>query len=374
MKKKILFIVTEDWYFISHRLKLAKYLRKKGFEVSVCCKDTGKISDIKKNGIVHYPLSVDRKSLSIIKFFNESISIIKTVRDINPDIVHLISMRPIIIGIFSSLFVHSRFCATFTGMGFLFIKKNFKLYLLRKLIIIYLRFFLKFKNLYFIVQNKDDKNFFKSNFKLKKKSLTVIRGSGIDINYFKYHSEKTKNEVRLAYAGRILEDKGVLCLVEAYKIAKAKNASLSLYIAGSLDEENPSSISKEHFNQIINFKDINYLGKINNIKKYWQEANIAVLLSKREGLPLSLLEAAAIGRPIISTDVTGSREIAINNYNAINIKVGDVLECSKAIIKLSRNKILRKKYGKNSRKLVESDMALDHICNQYYSLYREIIC
>ena len=373
MKKKILFIVTEDWYFISHRLKLAKYLRKKGFEVSVCCRDTGKINDIKKNGIAHYPLSVDRKSLSIIKFFNESISIIKTVRVINPDIVHLISMRPIIIGIISSFFVNSRFCATFTGMGFLFIKKNFKLNFLRKIIIIYLRFFLKFKNLYFIVQNKDDKNFFKSIFKLKKNNLRVIRGSGIDINYFKYHSEKTKNEVRLAYAGRILEDKGVLCLVEAYKIAKAKNASLSLYIAGSLDEENPSSISKKHFNQIINFKDINYLGKINNIKKYWQEADIAVLLSKREGLPLSLLEAAAIGRPIISTDVTGSREIAINNYNAINIKVGDVLECSKAILKLSRNKILRKKYGKNSRKLVEGDMALEHICYQYYSLYKEII-
>ena len=165
-----------------------------------------------------------------------------------------------------------------------------------------------------------------------------------------------------------------MCLVEAYKIAKDKNASLSLYIAGSLDEENPSSISKEHFNQIINFRDINYLGKINNIKKYWQDANIAVLLSKREGLPLSLLEAAAIGRPIISTNVTGSREIAINNYNAINIKVGDELECSKAIIELSRNKKLRKKYGKNSRKLVESDMALDHICHQYYSLYREILC
>ena len=110
---------------------------------------------------------------------------------------------------------------------------------------------------------------------------------------------------------------------------KLKNANLSLYIAGSLDEENPSSISKKYFNQIINFKDIYYLGKINNIKKYWQEADIAVLLSKREGLPLSLLEAAAIGRPIISTDVTGSREIAINNYNAINIKVGDMLSVVK---------------------------------------------
>ena len=99
-------------------------------------------------------------------------------------------MRPIIIGIISTFFVNSKFCATFTGMGFLFIKKNFKINFLRKIIIIYLKVFLKFKNLYFIVQNKDDKNFFKSIFKLKKNNLRVIRGSGIDINYFKYYSEK----------------------------------------------------------------------------------------------------------------------------------------------------------------------------------------
>ena len=373
MKKKILFIVTEDWYFISHRLKLAKYLKERGFEVSVCCRDSGSINDIKKNGIIHHPLSIDRKSLSIIQFFKETVSIIKTVRRVNPEIVHLVSLRPIIIGIFSQLFVNCKFCATFTGMGFLFIKENFTLNFLRKIIIVYLNFFLKFKNIYFIVQNNDDKSFFKSVFKFNKNNLRVIRGSGIDINYFKFHLEKNRKEVRLAYAGRILEDKGILCLVEAYKIAKAKYENLSLYIAGSLDEENPSSISKKYFDKIINFKDIYYLGKINNIKKYWQEADIAILLSKREGLPLSLLEAAAIGRPIISTDVTGSREIAINNYNAINIKVGDISECSKAILKLSRNKTLRKKYGKNSRKLVEGDMALEHICHQYYTLYKEMI-
>ena len=373
MKKKILFIVTEDWYFISHRLKLAKYLKKRGFEISVCCKDTGKINDIIKNGIDHFPLSVDRKSLSIIKFFKEAFSIIKTVGMVKPEVVHLISMRPIILGLISTFFVNSRYCATFTGMGFLFIKKGFKLNFLRQIIIIYLKLFLKFKDLYFIVQNRDDKNFFINIFKLKKNNLRVIRGSGIDINYFKYYSSKTKREVRLAYAGRILEDKGILCLIEAFKIAKAKQANLSLYIAGTLDEENPSNISKNYFNQLIDFKDIYYLGKIENIKKYWQDADIAILLSKREGLPLSLLEAAAIGRPIISTDVTGSREIAINNYNAINIKPGDIIECSEAILKLSRNKILRKKYGKNSRKLVEGDMALEHICYQYFRLYEEII-
>ncbi len=93
------------------------------------------------------------------------------------------------------------------------------------------------------------------------------------------------------------------------------------------------------------------------------------MLSKREGLPLSLLEAASVGRAIISSDVPGSREIAIDGYNSINVELGNIEECSKAIIKLTKNKKLREKYGKNSRKLVESDLALEHICDQYYRLY-----
>ena len=373
MQKKILFIVTEDWYFISHRLKLAKYLVKKGFKVFVCCKDTGKVKDIEKEGMIHFNFRIERKSLSFIQFLKENLCIIKIVRNLRPDIVHLISMRPIITGILSTLFVKSNFCATFTGMGFLFIKKNFKINLLRKLIISYLKVFLMFKNLSFIVQNKDDEAFFKREFRYNKNFLRVIKGSGIDITYYKYSPEIIKKEVRIAYAGRILKDKGILSLIEAFKLAKKKYVNLSLYIAGSLDEKNPSSISKKYFAKLIDFEGIFYLGNIKNIRKFWQQANIAVLMSKREGLPLSLLEAAAIGRAIVSTDVTGSREIAIDKYNAINVKVGNVLECSEAILKLTKNKILREKYGKNGRKLVEGDMALEHVCYQYYKLYKEMI-
>ena len=174
MKKKILFIVTEDWYFISHRLKLAKYLIKKGFEIFVCCKDTGKVNEIKKNGIYYFSLNTERKSLSIIKFLKESFSIIKIARNINPDIIHLISMRPIITGTIAAFIIKSRFCATFTGMGFLFIKKNFKIFLIRKIITNYLKIFLKFKDLFFIVQNRDDNVFFKNMFNLNKNNLRII--------------------------------------------------------------------------------------------------------------------------------------------------------------------------------------------------------
>ena len=207
----------------------------------------------------------------------------------------------------------------------------------------------------------------------KKNCIRVIRGSGIDINYFKYFSEIKNKEVRLAYAGRVLKDKGLLWLIEAFKIAKAKNKDVYLYIAGPLDEKNPTSIQKKTFKSLIAAEGVYYIGNIRNIRRFWQESDIAILLSKREGLPLSLLEAASIGRPIIATDVAGCREIAINNYNAISVKEGDVLECSKAILKLSKNKTLRKKYGKNSRKLVEGDMALDRVCYQYFTLYKDMI-
>lgn len=372
MKKKILFVVTEDWYFISHRLKLAEYLVKKGFKVSLCCKDTGKFEFIEERGIYCYNIDTKRNSLSLVHFINELIDLIKTIKIVQPEITHLISMRPIMLGIIISLFVKSKFVATFTGMGFLFTKKGLKGIILRKMIIYSIKICIFFKKTLIVVQNKDDEYLFKRIFKVKENLVQIIRGSGIDLKIYKYYPENIKKEVKIAYAGRILKDKGVLWLLEAFKEAKKTCSNIKLYIAGPLDESNPTSIKKNQFEKLIKIDGINYLGNIKDINKFWRESNIAILLSKREGLPLSLLEAASVGRAIISTDVPGSKEIAINGYNSINIEPGNILECTNAIIKLTNNKRLRKKYGQNSRKLVESDLALEHICYQYYRLYSKL--
>ena len=123
-KKKILFFVTEDWYFLSHRIKLAKYLIEKGYDVSVCCKDTGKIKNIIKEGVNFYNLNIHRKSLSLYNFFFEIFSFRKVLNEVNFDIVHFISLRPIVVGIIASFFIKKKYFATFTGMGFLFIKRG----------------------------------------------------------------------------------------------------------------------------------------------------------------------------------------------------------------------------------------------------------
>ena len=129
---------------------------------------------------------------------------------------------------------------------------------------------------------------------------------------------------------------------------------------------------KKKLNHFLKIKGIRYFGNVEDIRDLWSKSNIAILLSKREGLPLSLMEAAAVGRAIIATNVPGCREIAIHKYNSITVEPGDILSTRDAILKLSKNKKVRRCYAANSRKLVESDMNLVNICEQYYKLYNSL--
>ncbi|MDA9558889.1 glycosyltransferase, partial [Alphaproteobacteria bacterium] len=161
-------------------------------------------------------------------------------------------------------------------------------------------------------------------------------------------------------------------LIESFKEAKYIYKNIELYIAGSLDEKNPTGISKNKLNNFLKIKGIRYFGNVKDVRELWSKSNIAILLSKREGLPLSLMEAAAVGRAIIATNVPGCREIAIHKYNSITVEPGDIISTRDAILELSKNKKVRRHYAENSRKLVESDMSLVNICKQYYKLYNSL--
>ncbi len=369
VSKKILFFVTEDWYFISHRIKMAEYLVNKGFDVHVCCKDTGKASQIKKKNINWHNLNINRKSVSLFQYFYEVFLYVKYSRKIKPDIIHFFSMRPILTGFLASLLIKSNFLATFTGMGFIFIKKGVKGFILRKLILIFLKITLLIKKITLIVQNEDDRKFILEHFIFLKEKVKIIRGSGIDIRKYKFTPEPKSKKITLGFAGRLLQDKGIDCLIQSFIQAKKSVNNLNLLLAGPLDLNNPTGISEKKLNEFLRIRGIYYLGNLEDITSLWKKSNIAILLSKREGLPLSLMEAAALGRAIIATDVPGCREIALEGYNAITVFPNDVKATTKAIIKLSKNKNLREKYAINSRKLVESDLKLEHICKQHYKLY-----
>ena len=148
--------------------------------------------------------------------------------------------------------------------------------------------------------------------------------------------------------------------------------NLRLFLAGSLDINNPTALSRKEFADILKIKNIHYLGNVNDIKRVLNKANICVLLSKREGLPLALMEAAATGRCIIATDVPGCREIALNNVNAITVPLGDINKIKDAMVKLSSNRTLRLNLAKRGRKVVESDMSTNQVYEKYLKIYNKL--
>ena len=372
MNKNLVYIVSEDWYFLSHRLSLARNAMRNGFNVFVICKNTGKLDKIKSYGFKCYELTASRNNTSIVASIKEVINIRLIIKNIKPSIVHLVALRPIILGLISIiLFNNIKIVSSITGMGSIFLSKNLKIRLLKYFIFIFLFINFKRKNNNIIVQNKDDYNLFTKKFNINKNKIFLIRGSGVDINYFNYVKEPSINPIIVTFVGRLIKDKGIENLFKAFK--KVNNKNINLLIAGNIDTSNPSAISEKYIiSELKKNNNISWLGEVNNIKKLWEKSHIAILPSRREGLPKSLLEAAASGRAIIATDVAGCREIAINNYNAITVKLDNVDELAAAIKYLATNHEIRKQYGIKSRELVEKDMSDEIIINKTISIYESL--
>ena len=258
-------------------------------------------------------------------------------------------------------------------MGSIFLSKNLKIKFLKYIILIFLFINFKKKNNRIIVQNKDDYDYFSKKFSINKNKITLIRGSGVDINYYQSMKEPPINSIIVTFVGRLIKDKGIETLFMAFKKVNRINKNINLLIAGDIDISNPSAISKSYIDkELRENKNISWLGNVKNVKELWSKSHIAVLPSRREGLPKSLLEAAASGKPIIATDVPGCREIAINNYNAITTSLDNADELADAIKYLASNHKIRKQFGFNSRVLVERDMSEEIIVNKTISIYESL--
>ena len=188
----------------------------------------------------------------------------------------------------------------------------------------------------------------------------------IESNYKAVRANSTKSVQNLS--------KGIENLIEAFSIIRDKKLDIKLWLVGEPDYGNISSVTKEYLENAISVnKNIEWKGKVSNIKKIWKNSHIAVLPSKREGLPLSLLEAAACGKPIVASDVPGCREIAISGFNAILFDVDNIVQLADSIIYLSLQHKLRKDFGINSRSLVEKDMSEKEVIQETIKVYENLL-
>jgi glycosyltransferase involved in cell wall biosynthesis len=372
MAPRILYVVTEDWYFLSHRLPMARAAKQAGYEVHVATRLKDGKAAIEREGFVPHGLNWSRGSLSPWGSLSAIFELRRLLRALNPDILHNISLKPVLLGTTASLGRSATSLVnSLTGLGTLFIGEAGVSALTRKLVRFALSRLLRRKRSRTIVQNPDDRAFV-IELGVAPNTVVLIPGSGVDTRLLTPLPEPPP-PVTAAYVGRMLADKGVVTLIEAYSQLGQRGVPLQLLLAGDCDKENPGSLAPEQLREYAALYGIHWLGHVADIREVWARAHFAVLASRREGLPKSLLEAAACGRAMVATDAPGCREIAIAGETALTVPVGDVAALADAMAKLAGDAALRQRLGANARALVELKFSAEAIGRETVALYDRLM-
>ncbi|MGB0055853.1 MAG: glycosyltransferase family 4 protein [Methyloceanibacter sp.] len=372
MAARILYVVTEDWYFLSHRLPMARAAKNAGYEIHVATRLNSARAAIGAEGFTPHALSWQRGSLSPTRSLAGVAELRKLLREFKPDILHNISLKPVLLGSIASLGLSSiAVVNSLTGLGTLFVSNHRKSEFTRPLVIAALKALLKRPNTRTIVQNPDDRRFVLG-LGVPESSVDLIPGSGVDTAHFTPLPEPPP-PITAAYVGRMLADKGLMTLIQAYSLATSRGLKLQLLLAGDTDRENPGSLAPEQLREFASAFGINWLGHVADIREVWARAHIAVLASRREGLPKSLLEAAACRRPMIATDTPGCREIAIRDETALTFPVDDAPALAEALTQMAGDGEMRARLGKRARELVEEKFSADVIGKQIVALYQSLV-
>ncbi len=371
-RPKILFLVTEDWYFWSHRLPIARGIRNEGIEVLVATRINQYNDHIANEGFRVIPISLKRKSKNIIREIYSILEIIRIYRKEKPDIVHHIAIKPISYGSFAAWIAGvPHVVNAFTGLGFIFIKKGRLASAIRKLIIFIYRLAFSSKNIFAIFQNPDDLKLFVDLHIVKNDKAVLIRGSGVDIAHFLNLPEPAGIPV-ITLASRMIWDKGIGELVDATRQLHNSGVKCRTILVGAPDSDNPASIPEYVLRNWHAEGVIEWWGHRSDIAEIFAKSNIVVLTSYREGLPKVLLEAASCGRSIVATDVPGCREIVRNNENGFLVPPYDSKSLAVALKTLIKNPKLRARMGASSREIVMAEFSEEIVVKQTMELYENI--
>lgn len=369
--RTIVYLVTEDWYFLSHRLPMARAAQAAGMRVVVATRVTKHATAIAREGfdLVHVPFN--RSGLNPISDLRVLAVVIGCYQNIKPDIVHHVGVKPIFWGQIAAYFTQvPSIVNAMAGMGFLYVSKDKKAKFLRRFFEFSLTFFNQRRAVRLVVQNEDDKLFFE-NFAALKQKVVLIPGSGVDCKRFSV-SPEPDGEIVAVCVSRLLKDKGIYELVEAARKLRALSFPIRIKLIGGTDA-NPSNISLPVLKGWMCEGLVEVCGPSTDIPGEYSRSHIAVLPSYREGLPKSLLEAAACGRPIVASDVPGCRSICRDGKNGILVPPRDSDAIADALILLSKNPRLRRKMGRSGRKLVLTNFSQEIIGQMTVGLYSELL-
>ena len=371
--KKIFMFVNVDWFFYSHRLPIANASREHDINMFVFTDITDKETNQTPSEyrMVQSPLT--RKLNNPWSLFSEFLSALSLIYREKPDVIHAVTIKPILfMGLIARL-TKTPFIAAISGFGPVMEQNNFIKKLRFKMVLLIYRFIFSSETVNTICQNENDKNILLQHSLCDKSKITIIPGSGVDLKKFKPStSGKTWDTVLMA--SRILKDKGVEEYCSAAKLfKKTDKRNVKFMLAGPIDKSSPSSISEEDINKLCLDSDVEYLGAEKDLENLLASSSIFVLPSYyAEGVPKVLLEASACGIPIITTDHPGCRDAIINNETGLLVKIRDSEAIYRAIKYMFDNPQIMEKMGKAGRELAENSYNESEVVNLHYAIYSKV--
>jgi glycosyltransferase involved in cell wall biosynthesis len=367
---RLVYLVSEDWYFLSHRLPMARAAREAGYEVHVATRVVDDGDAIEREGFLLHPIPWRRGSTNPFAAIATIRAVRAIYRRVRPDIVHHVAFAPAVLGSIAALGLPMQKLDALAGLGFVFTSNTLKARLLRPLAQVVLRFLLTRPGTTVLVQNPDDETV-ASQLGVSGDHIALIPGSGVDVDRLTPMPEP-EGPFTVGFVGRLLYDKGVQVLVRAQEILRAHGTPVRVLLAGAPDPSNPASIPEETLNRWREKDGVTLLGHVGDVRTVWAQSHIAVLPSRREGLPMSLLEAAACGRAMIATDVPGCREIVRADVDGLLVPADDPQALADAIARLMRDPALRARYAANARQIAIDEFSSKHVASAIVALYARL--
>ncbi|PXV62182.1 glycosyltransferase involved in cell wall biosynthesis [Dysgonomonas alginatilytica] len=370
--KKLFIIVNVDWFFLSHRQEIAVSAKEAGYDVTILAKDTGKSFVIKELGLRFIDLPMNSVGMNPFEELTTLNFLYKLYKREKPDIVHHVGLKAILWGGLAAKQAKVKGVVNaISGLGVFFAEESKSV--LSKAIVAILKYSHNRNNLYTIFQNNEDKDLFLKSRIIKDSNIVFIKGSGVDLNVFKYIEEPQDGKIKVVLTARMIVDKGIFVLTEAAEQLRADyQDKVQFLLCGGLDK-NPRGIKEEMLNQICDDKYIKWFGHCSDIKSILEEAHIVTLPSYyKEGLPKSLIEGTAIGRPIVTTNSIGCRDTVIDCYNGFLIPIKDSKALADKLKILFDDKYLRLEMGRNSRLYAEKYFSLDKVIKSHLDIYKKL--
>ena len=359
MAVRVLYAISEDWFFASHFQERALRHHRDGLTIGIATHHG--TSSLRHLSEFHrFTMNTERGSLNVLTDIRAAVQLTRAIRRFRPDVLHCVAMKPILIGIFISLFTRLPCVFAPTGLGYLFTRDTTLTRITRFVFLRLLRLALRARHNQIIIENDEDRQFLVASGIVRPAQIHLIRGAGVNFTRF-VPSDEPQPPIVILCVARLLVDKGIREFCAAASRIRGLRPDVRFLLVGDIDAKNPSSLTYGEAQQLTAQSEVSWRGPQNSIEQYYRDAHIVCLPSYREGLPKVLLEAAASKRCIVATDTVGCREVVIHEMTGLLIPTRDSAALASALLKVIDDALLRRRLAASAYESIQHGFSVDDV-------------